>query len=131
MIDIIRNALYQLNNLTRGDLEPVRIALTLGVTFLISLLVFFIYRKTYDGVVYNRNYNISLIVVALVTSLIIMSVMTNLALSLGMVGALTIVRFRTAIKEPLDIAFMFWSIGIGVATGAGFFTAAIIGLKQS
>jgi len=127
MRDAIGNVILQLNTLLGRDLEPVRVSITLAVTFTIGLLIFFVYRKTYDGVVYNRSYNISLIVVALVTSLIIMSIMSSIALSLGMVGALTIVRFRTAIKDPMDIAFMFWAIAVGIATGAGFYSTAIVG----
>ena len=127
MSDAIAQAILQLNTLMGRDLEPVKVSITLAVTFVIGLLIFFVYRKTYDGVVYNRSYNISLIIVSLVTSLIIMSIMSSIALSLGMVGALTIVRFRTAIKDPMDIAFMFWAIAVGIATGAGFYSTAIIG----
>ena len=127
MRDAISNAILQLNTLIGGGLEPVRISITLALTFVIALLIFLVYRVTHGGVSYSRSFNISMIVVSLVTSLIIMSIMSNIALSLGMVGALTIVRFRTAIKDPMDIAFMFWAIGVGIATGAGFYSTAIVG----
>lgn len=85
------------------------------------------YKKTYKGVLYTRSFNVALILVALVTSMIIMPITSNLVLSLGMVGALSIVRFRTAIKDPMDIGFMFWAISAGLTSGAGFYVLTISG----
>jgi uncharacterized membrane protein YhiD involved in acid resistance len=104
-----------------------RVLVTLVLTFAIGMFIFYVYRKTFNGVLYTMSFNISLIMISLVTALIIMPISSNITLSLGMVGALSIVRFRTAIKDPTDIVFMFWSIAVGIATGAGFFMAAIVG----
>ncbi|MGA1791851.1 MAG: DUF4956 domain-containing protein [bacterium] len=104
-----------------------RVILTLMIAFVVGLFIFYIYRKTFKGVLYTRNFNVGLVMTALVTALIIMPISSNVILSLGMVGALSIVRFRTAIKDPIDIVFMFWAIAVGLACGAGFYMVAIVG----
>jgi uncharacterized membrane protein YhiD involved in acid resistance len=121
--------LKTLGGLSYADqpLTVSRVILTLLLTFAIGLFIFYIYRKTFKGVLYTRNFNIGLVMTALVTALIIMPISSNVILSLGMVGALSIVRFRTAIKDPIDIVFMFWAIAVGLACGAGFFMVAIVG----
>ena len=91
------------------------------------IFIYYIYKRSFRGVVYSHTFNITLVVMAMLTCLIIMTISTNIVLSLGMVGALSIGRFRTAIKDPLDIVFMFWSIAVGIATGAGAFPVSIIG----
>lgn len=101
--------------------------ISLALAFAIGLFVFEIYRKTYKGVMYSRNFGITLVALAMITDLAIMTVTSNVVLSLGMVGALSIVRFRTAIKEPMDIAFLFWSIVIGIMLGAGMIPLAVFG----
>lgn len=103
------------------------IFLALGLSFVLGLFIFTVYKKTYSGVMYSDSFGVSLIAMAMITSLVIIAVTSNIVLSLGMVGALSIVRFRTAIKEPMDIAFLFWAIAVGIITGAGFITLAIIG----
>lgn len=108
-------------------LSVERVVLTLLLTFAVGLFIFYIYRKTFKGVLYTRNFNVGLVMTALVTALIIMPISSNIILSLGMVGALSIVRFRTAIKDPIDIVFMFWAIAVGLACGAGFYMVAIVG----
>ncbi len=97
------------------------------ITLLVSLYMFFIYKKSFSGIIYNHNFNVSLVLMAVITSIIIMTISSNLVLSLGMVGALSIVRFRTAVKEPLDIIFMFWAIAIGLTAGARLYSISIIG----
>ncbi len=104
-----------------------RIVQTFAVTLLMGLLILFIYRLTYRGVLFNKTFGTALVMVAMVTTLIIMPISSNIVLSLGMVGALSIVRFRTALKDPLDIVYMFWAIALGLTSGAGFFALAIIG----
>ncbi|NLM76749.1 MAG: DUF4956 domain-containing protein [Ruminococcaceae bacterium] len=104
-----------------------RILITFAITLLMAVLIVFIYRITFRGVLYNRSFGTALLMVSLVTSLIIMPISSNIVLSLGMVGALSIVRFRTALKDPLDIVYMFWAIALGLTSGAGFFQLAIIG----
>jgi uncharacterized membrane protein YhiD involved in acid resistance len=96
------------------------------VTLIVSMFMFMIYKRSFSGNIYNHNFNVSLVLMALITSEIIMTISSNLVLSLGMVGALSIVRFRTAVKEPLDIVFMFWAIAIGITTGAKLYTLSIV-----
>ncbi|MBQ8623067.1 MAG: DUF4956 domain-containing protein [Oscillospiraceae bacterium] len=101
--------------------------LTIVLSFGIGLFIFLIYKKTYRGVMYSAGFGTTLIALTMITSTVILAVTSNVVLSLGMVGALSIVRFRTAIKEPLDIAFLFWSIGAGIILAAGMIPLAIIG----
>lgn len=101
--------------------------IALALAFVIGLFIFLVYKKTFRGVMYSENFGVSLIAMTLITTLIILAVTSNVVLSLGMVGALSIVRFRSAIKEPLDIAFVFWSISIGIVLGAGLIPLAIFG----
>lgn len=122
--DIIKNGFLKSNFL--GSVNYVDILISLSITFIIGLFIFYIYRKSYSGIVYNHSYNVSLVLMALITSMIILTISSNLVLSLGMVGALSIVRFRTALKEPLDIVFMFWAIALGITTGAKLYLVAII-----
>ncbi|WP_315120540.1 DUF4956 domain-containing protein [uncultured Clostridium sp.] len=114
-------------NSATTDLSAMKVVLTLGLTFVIGLFIYVVYKKTFKGVLFSKSFNISLIAIAMVTSLVIMAVTSNVVLSLGMVGALSIVRFRTAIKDPIDIVFMFWAISSGIVTGAGLYTLSIFG----
>lgn len=102
-------------------------SIALVLAFLLGLFIFFIYKKSYSGVMYSASFGITLIALALITTLLIMTVVSNVVLSLGMVGALSIVRFRTAIKEPMDIAFLFWSIAVGIVLAAGLIPLAVFG----
>lgn len=95
--------------------------------FVIGLFIYFVYKKTFSGVIYSHTFNISLIVMSMATALIIMGISSNVLLSLGMVGALSIVRFRTPIKDPMDIVYIFWAIVAGILCGAGFIPLVIIG----
>jgi uncharacterized membrane protein YhiD involved in acid resistance len=108
-------------------LDLSRILITFAITLLMGILIVLVYRLTFRGVLFNRSFGTALLMVSLVTSLIIMPISSNIVLSLGMVGALSIVRFRTALKDPLDIVYMFWAIALGLTSGAGFFQLAIIG----
>ena len=101
-------------------------ALCLGAAFVIGLFIFYVYQKTYSGVLYSRSFNVSLVAILMVTTLVICGVTSNVVLSLGMVGALSIVRFRTAIKDPMDLVFLFWSISIGIICGAGLYEVALL-----
>ena len=102
-------------------------ALALIVALALGLFIFLIYKKTFQGVLYSSTFGVSLVGLTLVTTLVILAVTSNVVLSLGMVGALSIVRFRTAIKDPLDIVFLFWALAAGIVTGAGQFPMAIVG----
>jgi uncharacterized membrane protein YhiD involved in acid resistance len=110
-----------------GTLSIGDMALSLLVAFLIGIYIIYIYKKTYTGVVYSKSFALCIIMLSMVTALIIRTINSNLALSLGMVGALSIVRFRTAVKEPVDTAFMFWGISAGIMAGAGLYIPGIIG----
>ncbi len=105
-----------------------RVLISLLVTFIINLLIFYIYRKTFKGVIYTREFNVGLVLTGLVVTLVVLPISSNIALSLGMVGALSIIRFRTAIKDPKDIVFTFWSIAVGIISGAGLYMIAIVGV---
>lgn len=102
-------------------------AIALALAFVMGLFIMQVYKKTFKGVMYSANFGVALMALTLVTTLIILAVTSNVILSLGMVGALSIVRFRSAIKEPLDIAFLFWSISVGIVLGAGLIPLAILG----
>lgn len=103
------------------------ILLSLGIAFLAGLFILLIYRLTYKGISFNRSFEGTLLMIAAISALIVLTISSNLALSLGMVGALSIVRFRTAIKEASDTAFMFWAVAVGITAGAGYFILTTIG----
>ena len=109
-----------------GTISIGDMMLSLVTAFVIGLLIIWVYRKTYSGVVYSKSFALSVILLGMVTALIIRTINSNLALSLGMVGALSIVRFRTAVKEPVDTVFMFWAISAGIMAGAGLYIVAIV-----
>ncbi len=102
-------------------------AISLVLAFAIGMFIFLIYKKTFSGVMYSSSFGVTLVALTMITDLVILAVTSNVVLSLGMVGALSIVRFRTAIKEPLDIAFLFWSIAAGIVLAAGMIPLAVFG----
>jgi uncharacterized membrane protein YhiD involved in acid resistance len=114
-----------LENVTSVSILDMVLALLLA--FAIGVFIYFIYKKTYTGVMYSASFGVTLIALTMITTLVILAVTSNVVLSLGMVGALSIVRFRTAIKEPLDIAFLFWSIAAGIVLAAGLIPLAVFG----
>lgn len=101
--------------------------LSIGFALVLGLLIYMVYKKTFNGVIYSHSFNISLIILTMATSLVILGISQNILLSLGMVGALSIVRFRTPIKDPMDLVYLFWSLIIGILCGAGFILLAIVG----
>ena len=101
--------------------------IAMALAFCIGLFIFMVYRKTFHGVMYSSSFGVSLMAMTLITTFVILAVTSNVVLSLGMVGALSIVRFRTAVKEPLDIAYLFWAIASGIVLGAGMIPLAVIG----
>lgn len=114
-----------LENITSVNLIDTVIALV--IAFGLGVFIFLIYKKTFNGVMYSSSFGVTLIALTMITTLVILAVTSNVVLSLGMVGALSIVRFRTAIKEPLDIAFLFWAIAVGIVLAAGMIPLAVIG----
>ena len=123
--DVIKNSV--LEGFSGGDLAWYNILLCLGLAFVLGLFIYFVYKKTFAGTMFSKNFAASLIMLAMVTTLIILPISTNIVLSLGMVGALSIVRFRTAVKDPVDTVFMFWAIAVGICLGAQLFYIALIG----
>ena len=120
--DIFKSSFLQ----QAADLSILDMLLAVGFAFALGLFIFFIYKRTFTGVMYSASFGVSIMAMTLITTLIILAVTSNIILSLGMVGALSIVRFRTAVKEPLDIAFLFWAISVGIVVGAGLLPLAVI-----
>ncbi len=114
-----------LENVTAVSLLDMAIAIVLA--FAIGLFIFFVYKRTFTGIMYSSGFGVSLIALTMITTVVILAVTSNIVLSLGMVGALSIVRFRTAIKDPLDIVFLFWSIAVGIVLAAGLIPLAVFG----
>lgn len=105
----------------------IDIVLVIGAAFLLGIFIYLVYQKTFTGVMYSRPFNISLVLLTMVTSVVILAVTSDILIALGMVGALSIVRFRTPIKDPMDLVFLFWAIATGIILGAGFIILAVIG----
>ena len=122
------NNIFQSNylDLQSSSITYSDIVIVLLITLVMSLFIYKVYKLTFRGIMYTHSFNVSLVLISMVTSMVILTISTNLILSLGMVGALSIVRFRTAIKDPLDIAFMFWAIAVGLANGALHFEVSLI-----
>lgn len=121
--DIFKSSfLENINSVTILDM-----VLALTLAFGIGVFIFLVYKKTFKGVMYSSSFGVTLIALTMISTLVILAVTSNVVLSLGMVGALSIVRFRTAIKEPLDIAFLFWSIAVGIVLAAGMIPLAVFG----
>lgn len=110
-----------------GSISPFDMVLSMVLSFAIGLFIFWIYKLTFKGVMYSASFGVALITLSMVTTLVILAVTSNVILSLGMVGALSIVRFRAAIKDPLDIVFLFWSIAVGIVLAAGLIPLAVFG----
>lgn len=122
--DIIKKSV--LEGFSYADFSTTKMVVTLGLTFLIAVYIFFVYRFITRNTFYNKNFNITMAIISVVTAGIVIAMQSNFVISLGMVGALSIVRFRTAIKEPMDLLFLFWSIGTGIMCGAGLYELAIV-----
>ncbi|WP_054956282.1 DUF4956 domain-containing protein [Paenibacillus dakarensis] len=123
--DIIKKSVLNLEAFR--NISYIDVFLGLLSSFIVGMFIYWIYRKAFRGVVYSYNYNVSFVLMTMITALVIMTISTNIVLSLGMVGALSIVRFRTAVKDPLDIVYMFWAISAGIASGAKLYPIALLG----
>ena len=121
--DIFKSSFIE--NIASVSMLDMAIAMVLAL--LLGLFIFMVYKKTFNGVMYSSGFGVTLVALTMITTLVILAVTSNVVLSLGMVGALSIVRFRTAIKEPLDIAFLFWAIAVGIVLAAGMIPLAVIG----
>lgn len=123
-IDIFKKSFLEGYASVRIDVAQIVICMV--ITVLIAAYIFLIYRMVNKNAFYNRNFNLSLIALAVITAAVILTIQSNIVISLGMVGALSIVRFRTAIKDPMDLVFLFWSISVGIICGAGFAVVAVV-----
>ena len=120
--------IFKSSFLERLDSVPLLdMLLALVLAFLLGLFIFLVYQRSYSGVMYSPSFGVTLVALSLITTLLILAVTSNVVLSLGMVGALSIVRFRAAVKEPMDIAFLFWAIAVGIVLAAGLIPLAVLG----
>lgn len=117
---------FSLSDIFTQQISILRIIATLVLALIVGLAIFFVYKHTFAGVMYSKSLNVSFVMLCMVTAFMLMLINNNLTLSLGMVGALSIVRFRTAVKDPIDTVFMFWAIGEGIAIGVGYFLESFI-----
>lgn len=124
IIDTIKNSVLESFNTT---VAPADILLGLGAALLAGLFILLVYRCTMRQVAFNRSYCVTLLLVSVISAMMVLTITSNLALSLGMVGALSIIRFRTAIKDASDTAFLFWAVAAGITSGAGFYLLTLIG----
>ena len=122
--DVIKKSVLQ--GFTNTDIPTIQIVMTLGITFIIALYIFYIYRMVNKTALYDKSFHVSMAIISVITAGIIIAMQSSIVISLGMVGALSIVRFRTAIKNPMDLLFLFWSIGVGIICGAGLFEIAFV-----
>jgi len=123
-VDILKKSF--LENGQMADLSIISILMSLTSAFICAMIIYYVYRKYYRGIVYSSSFNILLVMVSIVTAFIVMTISSNILLSLGMVGALSIVRFRTAVKDPLDVGFLFYAVAIGITSGAGLYIMSFI-----
>ena len=121
------NNFAALLNMPSTNIDVPSTLISMVITLVMALLVFFVYRITYNGVAYSQKFNASIVMITLITAIIMAVIQSNLALSLGMVGALSIIRFRTAIKDPRDTAFIFWGIVVGLSCGTRNYIPGVIG----
>jgi len=122
--DVIKKSV--LEGFQTGDLSTISMAVTLAMAAAMGLFIYVVYRLTAKGSFYNRDFNKSLATLPVITAGILLAMQSNLVISLGMVGALSIVRFRNAVKDPADLTFLFWSISMGIIVGAGLFELAVL-----
>lgn len=122
--DVIKKSV--LESFSGSNITTTTVCITLGITIILALYIFAVYYLSTRKTFYNKTFNVSLAAIAVITASIILAMQSNLAISLGMVGALSIVRFRTAVKDPKDLVFMFWAISVGIICGAGIYEIAII-----
>ncbi len=123
--DIIKNSVINSGNF--GNISAFDIFLGLLISYFLGMFIFYVYKYSFRGVVYSFSFNYSLVMMTMITTLVVMTISSNIVLSLGMVGALSIVRFRSAIKDAMDIVFLFWAITTGITIGAGIYALSFIG----
>lgn len=122
--DVLKKSFLQSVNVS--DFSITTVALTLAVTAILGIYIFMVYRLISRKAFYSKSFNISLVAIAIITAAIIIAIQSSVVISLGMVGALSIVRFRTAVKDPMDLVFLFWAISMGIICGAGLYSMALL-----
>lgn len=125
--DLIQKSFIAMSMGTTDRITTLNIIANISMSFLVGMFIFYIYKKTFQGVLYQKSFNISLVLAGTVTTVVIMTISGNLILSLGMVGALSIVRFRTPVKDSMDLVFLFWAISSGIANGVGYYNISVVG----
>jgi len=125
--DVLQKSFVAMSMGGTDRITTLNILINVLMSFGVGMFIFYIYKKTFQGVLYQRSFNISLVLASTVTALVIMTISGNLILSLGMVGALSIVRFRTPVKDSMDLIFLFWAISAGIANGVGYYNISIVG----
>ena len=125
--DVLQKSFIAMSMGGTDRITTLNILINVSMSFAVGMFIFYIYKKTFQGVLYQRSFNISLVLASTVTALVIMTISGNLILSLGMVGALSIVRFRTPVKDSMDLIFLFWAISAGIANGVGYYNISIVG----
>jgi len=127
LTDVLQKSFIAMSMGSTDRITALNVVSNIMMSFLVGLFIYYIYKKAFQGVLYQRSFNISLIIASTVTSLVIMTISGNLILSLGMVGALSIVRFRTPVKDSMDLVFLFWAISVGIANGVGYYNISVVG----
>jgi len=125
--DVLQKSFIAMSMGGTDRITTLNIIINVSMSFMTGMFIFYMYKKTFQGVLYQRSFNISLVLASIVTALVIMTISGNLILSLGMVGALSIVRFRTPVKDSMDLIFLFWAISCGIANGVGYYNISIVG----
>lgn len=122
--DVIKKSILESD--TFGPYQIQKIAVAMAAAILMGCLIYYVYKKFYTGVVFSRNFAVTLVGMTVLTCMVTLAISTNIVISLGMVGALSIVRYRTAVKDPMDLLYLFWSITTGITTGAGMYFLAMV-----
>lgn len=126
MNDLIKGSVLEFFDAQFAALTPLSVVRALVLGFLAGVIIALVYRRTFRGVLFSNNFSITLVLLTMITTPVVMCIGSNIALSMGMVGALSIVRFRTAVKDPLDTAYMFWALTMGIILGAGLYLIAFV-----
>ncbi len=124
--DIVKGSVVDTFTEQFAALTPLSVIIALVMGFVVGLIIALVYRRTYRGVLYSPSFASTLVMMTLITTPVVMCIKSNIALSMGMVGALSIVRFRTAVKDPMDTAYMFWALTMGILLGAGLYVIALV-----
>lgn len=124
--NIVKNSVLDLFSGQLAELTPLKVVVALAMGFLAGIIIALVYRRAYRGVLYSPSFSITLVMLTVITTPVVMCIKSNIALSMGMVGALSIVRFRTAVKDPMDTAYMFWALTMGILLGTELYVISLV-----